>query len=538
MRLIYQNAQNVIIWLGSGNFRTKHLFAQMSSLDRRVIRRPRPRTLTMWKDEWEQMSIQPDAYGVPFDLKEALQDLLDREWFERVWTIQEAAMARSARIACGQDQVHSRTFTMMPELLNVVPTADQQARLDIMPGIRRETSWFSRLQDTKFLTLLERFRSSKATIPHDTIYALVGICKEAYNSPRMVPDYTLNQTQVVKNTLIFLLNESDDVENRPNYYYGDYPDWGCRDLLDALRDLHLSLYTWAQQHYEQNLMFAILSAEKATGNISGFERLAMIPGGLAVAVMKNHPSLIDMFLELPKIDTVVEGRLEIQLWHMALARHDDDQAAKLLSVYVQNHGLVPCVAVDAAADLVSCRKYGQVLELLLPYCCNSLQVSASLGREDLLESILIRNPALLGQGQAGHMSLRTVASKGYEGSVKFLLAYGANVEFKDHDDGTTPLWAAAQGGYSNCVELLLNHGADIEAKRSNDNATPLWVAANGGCLECVELLLRYGASTDVRAGGSGITPLETASRCGYTRCAEVIRTWPQNRSENTEFELH
>lgn len=525
MRLIYQNAQNVIIWLGPGNFRTNQLFTQMSTLDRRAIQRPRPRTLATWKVEWEHRPMDLDEEDVPFDFEEALRDLLSHDWFERVWTIQEAAMARSARIACGQNQVHSRTFTMIPSLLNVIPTTEQQARLDIMPGLGRETSWFSRLQDTKLQTLLERFRSCKATIPHDSIYALIGICKEAHNSPRMIPDYTLNPNQVVKNTLIFLLNESDQMEGSPLDYYGEFPDWDVEELLDALYDLPYYLYTWARQRYKPQLMFAILSSEKAKGNVRNFARLVSIPGDFVIAINKYHLELMGMFLELEGgilRKRLLEDRRLGEVLKILLARHDDKRAAKLLTVNAQKQEVVVSKTGKSLAELVDCQEFDKVLASLLPRYCDAVDITVDVGRVDLLGPILDHNPELLGQGEVGHEALWKAASRGDERCTASLLEHGANVEVNHDGDGTTPLWTAASEGCLECVEILLRHGADVEAKRKDDDVTPLWIAAKRGFSECVELLLSYGADIEAKRNYDDATPLWIAASEGCPKCLKIL----------------
>lgn len=559
MRLIYQNAHSVIIWLGPGKFWTKHLFAQMSSLDQRVIKRPRPHTLATWKDEWEQMSIQPHVYNVPFGLGEALQNLLDRDWFERVWTIQEAAMARSARVACGQDQIHSRTFTMMPELLNVVPTAEQQARLDIMPGTRRETSWFSRQQDTNFGTLLKRFRSSKATIPHDKIYALMGICKKAYSSVTFRPDYTIPPMAAVKNVFHFLLKESGEAEDwLIGYYPEQTPNWEVSEFFKALEDFPFHIYTWALRNRQISLVRRILSAEKAKGSNGGFERLAIIPGGMAIAVQNKDLALIDMLLELPNIDPLVEGHRHLDFndysGHAGMSKALLSQAAsegysKRVEFFLKLGTNIETRWFSKNRTplwLAAGRGHLECVELLLSHGANieakaenggtPLWNAADTGHSNCIELLFRYGANIEAKAGYGITPLWTAAHGGHSNCVDLLLRCGSNIEAMA-DCGITPLWAAAHEGRFNCVELLLNHRADIEAKKISNNATPLWVAAERGHMEFVELLLHYGAFTQAKDWDSGMTPLQAASRGGHTKCAELLRSWPQNRRENTEFEL-
>lgn len=305
MRLIYQHAEQVIIWLGSGNLYTHNLFTWMSRLDQRVIQTEQPRTFDTWKEEWEQMILHPDANDVPLNFEVALQTLLSQEWFERVWTIQEAAMATSASIACGQKQVRSRTFIMMPELLNISLTAEQQVRLDIMPGLRREMSWFSRFQDTQFGTLLRRFGFSKATMPQDKIYALLGLCTKAYNSIILKPDYTITLKKAIKNTIRFLLTESDEIKRVPMQEIKRYPDWDFEQFRDALDDLPMRLYTWAMQQLPPNdrMMYVILAGQQFKTGIPGIERFAVVGDsrGMEIAIRAENWGLVRIIRQCPSM---------------------------------------------------------------------------------------------------------------------------------------------------------------------------------------------------------------------------------------------
>src|ERR1700722_19778739 len=74
-------------------------------------------------------------------LVEGLESLLRRNWFKRVWVIQETANARVAEIVCGGKSVSASIFALMPSLLEITPDPHCQPILDIMPGTLRNSSW-------------------------------------------------------------------------------------------------------------------------------------------------------------------------------------------------------------------------------------------------------------------------------------------------------------------------------------------------------------------------------------------------------------
>lgn len=114
--------------------------------------------------------------------------LLARPWFQRVWVLQEVAKARRAKVMCGNKTVSSHIFAIMSTLLEARPDTHEQAVLDIMPGSARKYSWWVEKRD--LCTLLSKFCKAKASDPRDTIYALLGISSDAYDTDTLRPDYS------------------------------------------------------------------------------------------------------------------------------------------------------------------------------------------------------------------------------------------------------------------------------------------------------------------------------------------------------------
>lgn len=90
--------------------------------------------------------------------------------------------------------------------------------------------------------------------------------------------------------------------------------------------------------------------------------------------------------------------------------------------------------------------------------------------------------------------LQIASWEGYMEVVELLLAYGSDVQTRDHD-GDTPLHNAAFHGHVAIMERIVAAGADLEAANIAGE-TPLIVAARGGQRAAVEWLVDHGADTE------------------------------------------
>jgi hypothetical protein len=202
MAQIYKNAEEVLIWLGPSNEEIEDLLDLITSVDQQAIGILTPRRSEQWASHCH--NLMRDRYKgakIPQNIN-ALQQLLSRRWFKRIWVLQEVAMARSARILCGSSSCPARTFSLMPSFFEIATTEHSQAVLDLMPRIRSNTWWAS---DRTLHNLLVKFQHSQATDSRDLIYALLSMSEDAYDSTRFYPSYETAGYQVLANTMFFLI---------------------------------------------------------------------------------------------------------------------------------------------------------------------------------------------------------------------------------------------------------------------------------------------------------------------------------------------
>jgi ankyrin repeat protein len=113
--------------------------------------------------------------------------------------------------------------------------------------------------------------------------------------------------------------------------------------------------------------------------------------------------------------------------------------------------------------------------------------------------------------------LYKAAGEGRTDIVKYLIAKGANVNYRGAEWGHTPMSEAASRGFDDVVDVLLKAGADPKVKDRN-GYTAFATAALGGQVDVAELLLKH---ADVNgADNYGNTLLMAATTTGQV---EAIR---------------
>ncbi|KAK4199515.1 heterokaryon incompatibility protein-domain-containing protein [Triangularia verruculosa] len=156
MDTIYQTASQVLVYLGEPDDTSD--FAMDCISQRRVTQ----------KDE-------PFQYAV-------LQLFSQREWFSRVWVLQEVALAEIALVICGAKIVPWACFpdwwTRNAPFL--AGKAEPPPVLSYGPSVMKKLTLLQQLHET---------RHSKSTLPHDKIYALVGLL-QAEDRIGVLVDYT------------------------------------------------------------------------------------------------------------------------------------------------------------------------------------------------------------------------------------------------------------------------------------------------------------------------------------------------------------
>ncbi|KAF2162754.1 hypothetical protein M409DRAFT_69007 [Zasmidium cellare ATCC 36951] len=193
MSSIYRNARRVVIWLGlaSANSRlamsTLHYLGQQLEIDSEHIRYRSPDAS---EPDWFR-SLCALFYDV--ETWQAIEELVHRDYFERLWIWQEASLANSrAIVLCGQDEIPwqiLRKAVVCLRTKNQLPSITLRHRLSVVEPITYDR------QNCTLKLLLITSRERKCADPRDHIYGIMSIAGPAL-SERIVPDYTKDTAQL------------------------------------------------------------------------------------------------------------------------------------------------------------------------------------------------------------------------------------------------------------------------------------------------------------------------------------------------------
>lgn len=202
MGQIYQNATNVLIWLGPTADESDEVFDFIENLHIPV--RNESSTVdsfqALTQDDWN--AVRLSMYDVSFSkrrvlLFDAVRALCNRTFWMRQWVLQEILLARNAVLFCGVKRCKWLPFlVVMDPSWNVGSKSRRwqynlrnSLAMPILKGwtIRMEASAPETLQN-----LLLRYHSCRCTDPRDKVYALLSLAESA-----AVPvDYGLTAAEV------------------------------------------------------------------------------------------------------------------------------------------------------------------------------------------------------------------------------------------------------------------------------------------------------------------------------------------------------
>ncbi|KAF2008430.1 HET-domain-containing protein, partial [Aaosphaeria arxii CBS 175.79] len=200
MTEVYRNAEEVFVFLGRDSpHLTRPIMTEMKKADKQSSYPQMKRYLE--KLEWKKF-------------KDGLKDLLNREWFKRVWILQEVAFARTLRIFCGSQSVSDTCFVAAAEAADIDLKPHCRAIFEIMPRQHRTfhmgsqeqitSSWWSP-EKTALADLLKLFGNREATQACDKVYALLSMSSDARDTDYLRPEYGKPDAEVVYDTAAFVV---------------------------------------------------------------------------------------------------------------------------------------------------------------------------------------------------------------------------------------------------------------------------------------------------------------------------------------------
>ncbi|KAF1847250.1 uncharacterized protein K460DRAFT_55871 [Cucurbitaria berberidis CBS 394.84] len=258
MQDIYHKAERVIAWLGEGTLQSD---AGMAFIPQLVAAEQRAKMLDGTLSSistWRRLRM----LGLPKegndDKYEAFVSLFKREWFSRVWIIQEVAMAKEVQLTCGSqsaswdDFVKAYFFMNTLNLIMPDPAGSTPSLIRVHGVIlSRESRVLHHTRD--LLGILLRSRSSLATDPRDKIFALLGLATNTGpDAMNFRADYTLDVQQVYTDLVLAIIGFEQNLDilgvprkantSPPETWPSWVPDWSTWDTTSMLncRERHAS----------------------------------------------------------------------------------------------------------------------------------------------------------------------------------------------------------------------------------------------------------------------------------------------------------
>lgn len=203
MEIIYRGAVKVQVYIGADDIET-HSEEAMKYLERNFRS-----ILNGHENPFEKFGY---VELLPRRVADAIAALLERQWFNRVWVLQEVQSAKYAEIICGRYKIPWLALRIVaPSFYNTASSAKFPPILDIAEG---------GLRSKDLLTLLRETRSLHATDPRDKVYAMLTLAYNVTHSthdPEVEEPYVLHQiySYQLLEWLLFLVQlnmiSSDDI---------------------------------------------------------------------------------------------------------------------------------------------------------------------------------------------------------------------------------------------------------------------------------------------------------------------------------------
>ncbi|OGM40313.1 hypothetical protein ABOM_011087 [Aspergillus bombycis] len=201
MAKIYGQAKNVIVWLGEEENDSTLTLARL------------------------QVAAEGESLLVEFN-DAALIELLERPWFRRVWVLQEVGVARSVLVKCGPMEMNGYAFSSglrgiedfhnrcprLQSLINSVrPVTYLLGRAIFRPGYGVMHERRRPLGE-----LLDMYHSHKATIRHDKVFALLGMCCDNLEVVGLLPHYEVPWEVLFQRIIRHVLSQRVSIETWPD----------------------------------------------------------------------------------------------------------------------------------------------------------------------------------------------------------------------------------------------------------------------------------------------------------------------------------
>ncbi|KAB8263574.1 heterokaryon incompatibility protein-domain-containing protein [Aspergillus pseudonomiae] len=227
MRTIYAQANCVIVWLGEARDNSDEAFERIRFLAEDGLKHQSFSDGGMTDDSSDEVfSTDSDEFlaDVSTVQNTTIEDcacsmLLQRNWFRRIWVLQEVGVARCISIMCGHAEMNGYTFCEGFRRLEV--SSNIMSHVHPVIHIMRDAifrpkyrpAWRGALSMGE---LIDLYRNHNATMQHDKVYALLGLCADDPKVPALKPNYSLPWDDFLKQVTTYILGGECSVQTWPD----------------------------------------------------------------------------------------------------------------------------------------------------------------------------------------------------------------------------------------------------------------------------------------------------------------------------------
>lgn len=206
MQSIFQLSECVYAWIGDERDKSDQAIETLMQICTLAVNRDVwPKNLRPVPTSWAGKKIPCDNDPI----WDAIENLLRRDWFSRVWVVQELVLASKVILLCGAWSVNWDDIFAALKIYMTETHAKWQsnsfnlgfvhpASAAYVLGLTRKTYNNVPIRRRhKLLALFELFSYTKATLEHDRLFALLGLASDA-DEVALNPDYKASFEIIVR----------------------------------------------------------------------------------------------------------------------------------------------------------------------------------------------------------------------------------------------------------------------------------------------------------------------------------------------------
>ncbi|KAK3319498.1 heterokaryon incompatibility protein-domain-containing protein [Cercophora scortea] len=171
---IYRSAYRVVIWLGAGGQNSSLALSTLEHLAHEIVRDVKSGHAFKSPDAKESEWSPTDDFLLPYSKEtwRAINDLVHRDWFGRLWIVQEAKLAEAAILCCGHDQIPWSDFHQALETIGRSKNLPDEIERSLPISVK----------------LWDMGRKRECKDPRDKIYGVLGLLPALFRA-KISPQY-------------------------------------------------------------------------------------------------------------------------------------------------------------------------------------------------------------------------------------------------------------------------------------------------------------------------------------------------------------